>query len=154
LHCANSKKVKSEKTVVALPFIRERSDKLGHKLIFCKVKNAKKHRKLRRKKTFQKKSKTPRAYVCGCVRACVWVCVGVGVCVCVCAGVFVGVRVSLWQAGLSFWHVILADLCHFGRIFCHFGRPLTILACHYGRGVLSSLSFWQSPPIFAGVVQT
>ena len=89
-----------------------------------------------------------------CVDVCARVCGCVGVCVCVCAGVFVGVRVSLWQAGLSFWHVILADLCHFGRIFCHFGRPLTILACHYGRGVLSSLSFWQSPPIFAGVVQT
>jgi len=63
LHCANSKKVKSEKTVVALPFIRERSDKLGHNHCFGKSKNAKKHRKLRRKKTFQKKSKMPRAYV-------------------------------------------------------------------------------------------
>jgi hypothetical protein len=52
LHVANSKKVKSEKTVVALPFIRERSDKLGHNHCFGKCKNAKKHRKLRRKKTF------------------------------------------------------------------------------------------------------
>jgi len=55
--------VKSEKTVVALPFIRERSDKLGHNHCFGKSKNAIKHRKLRRKKTFQKKSKMPRAYV-------------------------------------------------------------------------------------------
>jgi len=62
LHCANSKKVKSDK-VVALPFIHERSDKLGHNHCFGKSKNAKKHRKLRRKKTFQKKTKMPRAYV-------------------------------------------------------------------------------------------
>ena len=54
--------MKSEK-VVALPFIRERSDKLGHNHCFGKSKNAKKHRKLRRKKTFQKKTKMPRAYV-------------------------------------------------------------------------------------------
>ena len=52
LHVANSKKVKSEKTVVALPFIRERSDKLGHNHYFVKLKNARKHRNLRRKKTF------------------------------------------------------------------------------------------------------
>ena len=56
--------MKSEKTVVALPFIRERSDKLGHNHCFGKSKNAIKHRKLRQKKTFQKKSKMPRAYVC------------------------------------------------------------------------------------------
>jgi hypothetical protein len=55
--------VKSEKIVVALPFIRERSDKLGHNHCFGKSKNAIKHRKLRQKKTFQKKSKMPRAYV-------------------------------------------------------------------------------------------
>ena len=55
--------MRSEKNVVALPFIRERSDKLGHNHRFVKSKIVIKHRKLGRKKTFQKKTKMPRAYV-------------------------------------------------------------------------------------------